>query len=132
MFSYSVRGYLQLRISLSRPDGNPQILLRNPNCLGMKDSEFEDCLNVTLYREAIFEKYGVDLAAASFKSSAKWSERMKGTFMGQGKPWDDSTSKEVKGLVAELAADNPKAALSPHKKNSIEALAVAVENLIQS
>jgi len=102
------------------------------NCLGMKDSEFEDCLDLDLYKDSVLSKYGVDLSTKQFKTNNKWSERMKATFMGQGKPWDDAIEKEVKYFVADLTLKNPQSALNPHKKNSIEALVTAVENMIQS
>jgi len=101
------------------------------NCIGMSDSEFEDCIDPDIYRDAILSTYGVDLTATEFKGNRKWSERMKTVFMHQGKLWDDSVERQIKGFVANLVSKNSKSALHPHKRNSVDALVTAIENMVQ-
>lgn len=44
----------------------------------MKESEFEDCINLDIYKEMISEEYGVDLSILpQFKNNNKWSIRLK-------------------------------------------------------
>lgn len=100
-------------------------------CRGMTDSEFEDCINVETYKEAIFENFGVDLKRNSFKSNKKWSERIKNTFMDQGKPWNDGILKAVKSTVADEIHKHPAICLNSHKRNSIDALVAALEKMIK-
>jgi len=102
------------------------------NCQGMPNSEFEDCIDPAIYQDGILRKYGVDLTAIEFRGNKKWSERVKAVFLAQGKPWDDVIEKEMKAFVAEAVVENPKNALHQHKRNSIDALIIALENLIQS
>jgi hypothetical protein len=101
------------------------------NCLGMNDSELEDCINPDLYKDGILSRYGVELTSRHFRGNKKWSERMKSVFMDNGKPWNDAVQKELKFFVADLVAKNPKTALNQHKRNSIDALVSAVEGIIQ-
>jgi predicted ATP-dependent endonuclease of OLD family len=102
------------------------------NCLGMANSEFEDCIDPNLYRDDILSKYSVDLKSTEFRSNKKWSERIKNVFMSQGKPWNDSIEKEIKDLVADRVSKDPKNALNQHKQSSIDALIKALEAIIQS
>jgi len=73
------------------------------SCKGMKESEFEDCLNPKIYQEKIKEKYNCDLSKSSeFRNNkSKWSNRLSEAFHEQGKYWDDDTEKEIKKLVVE-------------------------------
>jgi predicted ATPase len=100
------------------------------NCQGIPDSEFEDCIDSAVYQDGILQKYGVNLSGREFRGNKKWSERMKAVFMAQGKPWNNVVEKEVKTFVANGVASNPRNALHPHKRNSIDALVTALENLV--
>lgn len=102
------------------------------NCKGMSNSEFEDCIDSSVYQENILNTYGVELTGAAFKENKKWSERMKAVFQEQGKLWSDDVEKELKKLVAEAVAVNHKNALHPYKRASIDALVTDLERLIQS
>ena len=101
------------------------------NCRGMVDSEFEDCLNVDIYKDMIQEEYGVLLIGATFKNNKKWSDKIKATFQKQGKPWNDSIKEEVKFKVAKCVEKNPAMALSRGKRNSIDALISNLEKIIE-
>jgi hypothetical protein len=95
--------------------------------LGMSDSELEDCYEPDFYAELISRTYRVSLQAPSFRSNRKWSERMKNTFMHQGKGWDDTVESKVKQQISELVAANPEQALNQHKRNSLDALTTTLE-----
>lgn len=101
-------------------------------CRGMVDSEFEDIINPDIYKEAILEKFGVDLNSKSFKSNKKWSERLRSTFMDQGKICDEKVLCRAKYVVASEVSKNPKECINPHKRNSIDALVKALEKIIKN
>ena len=102
------------------------------NCIGMHDSEFEDCIEPGVYQEAISQKYGVNLKTTDFRGNTKWSTRMQSAFLRQGKPWNNRVEEEIKAIVANAVADNPEKALNEHKRSSIDALVGALEVLINT
>jgi hypothetical protein len=81
--------------------------------------------------DEILSKFGVDLNHRKFRGNKKWSERIKDTFLDQGKPWNDDISKSVKHTVASLISKQPKKVLNEHKRNSIDALCCALEKIIE-
>jgi hypothetical protein len=98
---------------------------------GMRDSEFEDCVNPDIYEPALGKECGVYLRTSDFKSSSKkWSDRMSDVFKKQGKQWDDITEQRVKNIVATCIEKNPEKALIPERRSSIEALLRQVEEMI--
>jgi len=102
------------------------------NCIGMSDSEFEDCIDPAIYKKGILENYGVNLEVKQFRGNKKWSDRMKSAFTSQGKPFGELVEKKVKTFVAKAVADKPANALHQHKRSAVDALAVALESLIES
>jgi putative ATP-dependent endonuclease of OLD family len=100
-------------------------------CAGMQDAEFEDCLNLEIYKDAIFDELGVDLSSKKFGGNGKWSDRLRTTFLYQGKQFNPDVLKEAKGLVAFATAKNARDALNKHKRNSIDALVVGLEKMIR-
>jgi putative ATP-dependent endonuclease of OLD family len=96
-------------------------------CQGRADSELEDLYDVELYKQIIFDDYGVSLDAPTFGGRGKWSDRMAATFKVQGKPWSDKLEMQVKQRVAELVAASPSTALNPHVRNSFDALVTGLE-----
>jgi hypothetical protein len=101
-------------------------------CPGMGASEFEDCLRLEVYRDNIQEEYGVHLGGPAFQGNQKWSDRLKATFLQQGKLWDDSVESRIKDTVARCVAKSPKNALNDHKRSSIDALVASLEQLVKS
>lgn len=97
---------------------------------GFKQAEFEDCINLDVYREAVLQDYGVDLLKTEFKGNEKWSVRLKDCFMSQGKDMNDSLLARVKFTVAKSIEKTPEAALHPMKRGSIDALVVALEKAL--
>lgn len=101
-------------------------------CNGAADTEFEDCLNVELYKAVFNEEFGVNLDHSSFKGNKKWSDRVRSTFLSHGKPWNDKVESAAKLLVANAVKSNPENALNSHKRGSIDALVSSIENLLKS
>lgn len=94
---------------------------------GRNESELEDLLNVSLYKEPLERKYGVSLTTRQFRSKKKWSERIKDTFSAFGKPWDSTVKNSVKNMVAELVKENPENAVSPQNSDIIGGLVASLE-----
>lgn len=97
-------------------------------CDGMREAELEDVYNAAIYTEMIRDKYEVGLDRSSFRNNNKWSNRMRDTFLSQGKQWNEKFEEILKGEIAEIIAQNPEQALNPHKRSSIDALVAALEN----
>lgn len=102
------------------------------NCLGMVNAEFEDCIALDSYKDDVLLQFGVDLGVNKFKGNNKWSDRVKNVFMDQGKPWNDSILAKIKNTVGQSVSKDPKNALNSHKRNSIDALVLALERMIKS
>lgn len=101
-------------------------------CQGMKESEFEDCLNVDVYKKSILDEYGIDLNIHRLRGNNKWSNRIKDLFSNLGKAWSSKIETNVKTLVANSVqnyASHDKI-LCPHKGNSIKVLINNLENLL--
>lgn len=99
-------------------------------CKGSSEAEFEDCLDINAYKDAILDAFGVRLDTPEFKSSKKWSDRIANCFKSQGKQWNETVEKKVKGCVASVIPSDPSIALNQHKRSSIDALVVAINDLI--
>lgn len=98
-------------------------------CNGMGESEFEDCLNSSIYSEAINREYGVDINGKSFRNnSSKWSQRMKETFLSQGKRWTQRIEKQLKNTVSQCVKTYVERSLNEHKRSSIDALVSSLES----
>jgi len=100
------------------------------NCLGMSNSELEDCFEVSVYKQKIHDEFGVDLDH-KFRGSSKWSERIKNVFLTQGKRWSEGIEHDVKRVVSECVAERPEESLNTHKRNSLDALVLALESLVK-
>lgn len=99
-------------------------------CNGSPNSEFEDCLEKSSYKEAIFNEFGVDLDVHEFRSNEKWSDRVADCFHSQGKQWSATIEKRVKLCVASTVSSNPAVTLNTHKRSSIDALVNALDLMI--
>jgi putative ATP-dependent endonuclease of the OLD family len=99
--------------------------------LGMQESELEDCYDADLYAASIQNVYRVSLQDPEFKTNRKWTERMKLTFLHQGKGWDDAMEIKVKQQIAELVVATPEKALNEHKRSSIDALVSILEQRLR-
>lgn len=100
-------------------------------CRGMQNSELEDLLDLSSYRQLINDEYGVDLNIPAFKNNRKqWSDRVKEIFKLYGKMWSDKIEAEVKYKVNKQAATLKLVSLNAHKSNTIDALTTALENIL--
>lgn len=99
-------------------------------CNGSPNAEFEDCLEKSSYKEAIFNEFGVDLDVHEFRSNEKWSDRVADCFHSQGKQWSATIEKRVKLCVASTVSSNPAVTLNTHKRSSIDALVNALDLMI--
>lgn len=100
------------------------------SCIGMKESEIEDCVNPAIYRKFILDKYGVDIDHKSFGGNAKWSMRMRGCFGNFGKIWSDKTENEIKIEIAETFETKTIGdALIEEKSSSLFALLNVLEEI---
>lgn len=97
------------------------------NCLGMKESEFEDVLDVSVYKDSIESKYGVNLDVKEFNNKRKWSERMKNVFEAQGKPWSTKIEFDLKDLVVSCIQKKPQKILNKYNRTAIDYLVKALE-----
>ncbi len=98
-------------------------------CNGMNESELEDCLNSSIYSEAINKEYGVNINTNKFRNnSSSWSQRMRTTFLSQGKRWTKRIKKQVKDTVSQCVKYNVENALNEQKRSSVDALVIALES----
>jgi putative ATP-dependent endonuclease of the OLD family len=95
-------------------------------CKGFRSAEFEDCIDVELYRAAVAKEFGVDLDKPEFRGNEKWSVRMRACFMNQGKDMNDALLSRVKLAVARAVERSPATALNEHKRTSVDALVQAL------
>ena len=101
-------------------------------CPGMGNAEIEDLISFDAYRSAIEGEYGVHLDVSQFRhSKQKWSDRMKDTFLSQGKRWDERIERETKTLVADVVSKRGIGCLQTHRRGSIEALVNALEGRLE-
>ncbi len=103
-------------------------------CNGSPEAEFEDCLKVNVYADAIKEEFGVDVLASTFRGNAKWSDRIKHTFLSQGMRWTDAMEKKVKMTVANAIpeiVDNVDNVLIREKAGFLFGLVSMVENMMK-
>ncbi len=123
------------RTAYAKADKDSLISVANctfTTCNGMVDAEFEDCIELDVYKDAVLADQGVDLTSKKFRGKGKWSQRVRTTFLDQGKQFTDSVAARTKYVVASAIARNPKNSLNGHKRNSIDALVSALERMIKS
>lgn len=93
-----------------------------------KDSEIEDMLDKALYRDAILNRYGVDINTDVFKAKhKKWSDRIKTVFDNSAKMMDENTLDEIKLSVSSFVKENVTKALRPEGDELLQKLADALE-----
>ena len=98
-------------------------------CPGMVSAEIEDLISFSKYRDVIETEYGILLDVPQFRhSKQKWSDRVKDTFLSQGKRWNEQTEKGVKTLIADVVIKQGISCLQAQRRGSIDALASTLEN----
>lgn len=107
--------------------------IRYTTCPGSPEAEFEDCLNPAIYSEKIQDQFGVNINCSEFRSNAKWSERMRQTFLSQGARWTDTVESKVKYAVAQSIPDvvsNIDDVIIRHKSGFIMGVTDLLERMI--
>lgn len=102
-------------------------------CNGSPEAEFEDCLKPSLYKDAIIEKYSVNIDCHEFRGNAKWSDRMKQTFLSQGARWTNDIEQKLKYTVAQcipIEIQNINDVVIAQKSGFLTGLATAIERMI--
>ncbi|HEU5475297.1 MAG TPA: AAA family ATPase [Actinophytocola sp.] len=95
---------------------------------GMKESELEDCLDPSVYFQAVMDRFGVNLNVREFRSSKrKWSSRVESCFRTQGKLLDDATKLAVKSTVSESVLLAPEKSIHAERSRALIALCEDVE-----
>lgn len=101
------------------------------SCKGMSNSELEDCINPKIYKEKIFDEFGVNLDDQSFRNSKKWSIRIKDTFDSQGKLCNDKMLSKIKQIVVDCVIESSiEDVLIQEKSGVIDKLIERVDQLI--
>ena len=99
-------------------------------CNGSPNAEIEDCYNKAVYENAILNEFGVNINVAEFRGNKKWSDRIAGCFLSQGKLWNDAMEKRVKLVVANEISEEVDTVLNEHKRSSMDALVTSLETLL--
>lgn len=99
-------------------------------CNGSPNAEIEDCYNKAVYENAILNEFGVNINVAEFRGNKKWSDRIAGCFLSQGKLWNDAMEKRVKLVVANEISEEVDTVLNEHKRSSMDALVMSLETLL--
>ncbi len=75
-------------------------------------------------------EFGVNINVAEFRGNKKWSDRIAGCFLSQGKLWNDAMEKRVKLVVANEISEEVDTVLNEHKRSSMDALVTSLETLL--
>mgnify|MGYP003312203812 CR=1 FL=1 len=111
-----------------------QDLINNKNyilccCEGMVQAEFEDSINLEIYRQVIIDEYGVDLNTGKMRNRTKiWSNRLKEIFEENGKLWNKEVENKVKYLVADCVSRQADVAVDDNKCKSVNNLIKLLES----
>ncbi|MBU2626718.1 MAG: hypothetical protein KKG33_14275 [candidate division Zixibacteria bacterium] len=95
---------------------------------GMRESELEDLVKPSFYRDSLIQDYGVDIDTKSMQSvTGKWSDRMAELFKNSGKLWREHERMAVKRMVASVVSQEGLSALDDKRRNSLDNLVSTVE-----
>ena len=83
-----------------------------------------------VYKQKIYDEYGVNLEGAKFRGNKKWSDRVRDTFLTHGKPWNNGVEASVKATVADCVKRDAANALHEQKRISIDALVSSLEEML--
>ena len=98
---------------------------------GLNETELEDLYDTSIYEDVLSNRYRVSIKSPKFKGKKKWSERMKACFQHCGKQWNDRRESEVRRLITEAVAADPRGAICSHHAGSLDALVKVLENRIE-
>jgi putative ATP-dependent endonuclease of OLD family len=100
-------------------------------CAGKSEAELEDWYDPALYSAALMASYRVDVANPKFRSSKKWSDRVREVFRANGKLWNDRVECQVKRRVAELVAADPARAVLAQHRSALDGLVRGLEQRLE-
>jgi putative ATP-dependent endonuclease of the OLD family len=99
---------------------------------GMKNSEIEDLLAPSAYKQELEDSFGVQLQQASLDATdRKWSERIRQQFLSNGKIWSSSLEAKVKKAVADQVEALGLSALHPNRKDIVSKLVQTLEQRLK-
>lgn len=103
---------------------------------GLVESEFEDCINTDIYKDAFKKEFAVGLDEVKIKNKAKWSDRMKELFSYYGNSWE-SLKNQAKYVLANCVKEKSKvlnwdSIVVKEKAGYLEGLVFAIETMINS
>ena len=97
-------------------------------CNGMQHAEFEDSVDVDIYRQAVINKYDVDLNNGKMSNKSKiWSDKVHEIFDDCGKFWDKNVENQIKYVVASCVSQNANKAIDETKCQVINKLVSIIE-----
>jgi putative ATP-dependent endonuclease of OLD family len=95
---------------------------------GHDDTEFEDLVHPSVYASSLMTHFGLDVnSVAPRNPKAKWSSKMKDMLAQCGKPFDESSEKLAKTLVAQAVHQAGADPIAAHAKVIFENLARELE-----
>ena len=99
---------------------------------GMKNSEIEDLLAPSAYKQKLEQSFGVVLQQASLDATdKKWSERIRQQFLSNGKIWNSTLEAKIKKVVADQVEELTLAALHPNRKDIVSKLVQTLEQRLK-
>lgn len=100
---------------------------------GMKNSELEDLLAPSTYKDALEKEFGVTLKLGSLNATNhKWSERIRREFQSNGKVWSSKLEQRIKSVVADQVVAGPLGTLHPQRIEVIQKLVGSLERRLGS
>jgi putative ATP-dependent endonuclease of the OLD family len=99
-------------------------------CPNHRESELEDCYDLSIYKDIVLTSFGVNLDCSEFKGNRKFSHRIEDAFRAQGKLLQPKDLENLKFVVAQAVAKNPAAALDPQKSTPIYSLISSLERML--
>lgn len=98
---------------------------------GRIEAELEDLYDVTVYKDAFFEEFMVDVSQKiKGKQNLKWSDRMEVLFHQSGKPWSEQIKAEVKSWLSEYAEENCATIIRGATADALNSFITALERKI--
>lgn len=98
---------------------------------GLKDSEFEDLVNLDIYKSEIEKQFAVKLEWPKDVAKKAWSVMMSSAFTTSGKVWSKPIEAQVKAVVAEAVCRTGMASVVPAHRGCLDALVESLEDRLK-
>lgn len=100
---------------------------------GMTNSELEDLVDYTFYKDRIFNEFSVNIDTTSFKNLNKpWSDRIKKEFVACGQTWDKNVEEMVKKIVADIVVEQGYNCIHLVRRPFIDNLILVIDNKLKN